>query len=1115
MEQKVKKFIFLLSFQDKKAQLVNTLRSITKNPTFADIKPLIDLPQISNEEIFDEIFLNKVCRNYEIIKYIVSKKLPFTTNQLKTISKTRFVQNDKRLREKFEKINNFKVEDKRYSINKLNKLTRERRLAISDTPVNRTIKIGVNIHKVDIQSKHWLDEYLNEWECLRKRVLEDIYNIFKSNETEILVRACDVSYSEKHIESKLNFSKEALKEGDAVKTFPIRGSNQLKYKLYRISYKNKKGDKKERIEYVADNGVNCLKLKKEEGGFRISKFSSQDLYNNLISPKYFSIKPSKKYSSKFYRGLKVSELTKNINSNSVRETLGASVASTVCSFIDKYYNSIGEINSKHKLNKKTFIKNYQYVTKNVFDYPDKPKQNNTEVTRYNAFITTYNQYINENVWQKSDDKDIKEKVKKLQIIKDIPSFPIIEKQETRDYEKILREMIDTYKNVKSHVDKIDFSKIDQIDLADWLGRKSARAGREIKYFFDKTEKKKNLTRNDYKQLAISSKDSIEIWKELVIFLDSKIKQIKIDLSTPKKARIVGDLYAQYVSIASELLYDKSTAEYADFRIRFNTLTALLKANPFEELKQEKSEISFSGFSSDGIRLKKGFALCFKESKGKLQFYVLFNLKQDIKLAFSNEGEFKAIAYIGSGEKQTAVIKPLSYEQKEGTCLLPLAFGKRIGRKYFYNNSIKSDTNSLKYLESLLVKFSNVRIVKEIVNTSKGKQARYYCAIALEKKFPRFIRNKDSLKNVKSVIGIDMGEKIPAVAALIDSKTNKIKSVWDLRADMNEKLRSIQNRKDEAQRRMGIIPPNLNTRIKNFTQKLLEDVAIQSLELSIRNTAIIATEDLSRGFGRGASKGTYVWMRQYTKLNDILASKAKELGITNLKNEKDYSNKGKTYIYSPRGYLVKVPASYTSKTSIQTGFILRSPNKFTIEEDDICNLSKLNIRDKELGVKINFDLDTKTLDIAWREGHTIKPFSGKARELGKFYDEVVTKERFEKLMNNIFNNRKSNSKERKEQIKKFVYNLLNPRREQAVYTDILTRKSVNADAQGAINVARSYLFSLSKEYADYKKIKDKGKKDQSSKSGFGFLKAWQNWYTNNLTILPNFLYINSNDQAQAA
>jgi hypothetical protein len=103
------------------------------------------------------------------------------------------------------------------------------------------------------------------------------------------------------------------------------------------------------------------------------------------------------------------------------------------------------------------------------------------------------------------------------------------------------------------------------------------------------------------------------------------------------------------------------------------------------------------------------------------------------------------------------------------------------------------------------------------------------------------------------------------------------------------------------------------------------------------------------------------------------------------------------------------------------------------------------------------------------------------------------------MDTVFNKRGSNSLERRLSIKRFASNLLNPRKEQAIYTDIFTGKHVNADAQGAVNVARSYLFSLSDVY------------DETVK-GVDRLKCWQDWYIQTLTNIPSFLYTCEDKQA---
>ena len=329
----------------------------------------------------------------------------------------------------------------------------------------------------------------------------------------------------------------------------------------------------------------------------------------------------------------------------------------------------------------------------------------------------------------------------------------------------------------------------------------------------------------------------------------------------------------------------------------------------------------------------------------------------------------------------------------------------------------------------------------------------------------------------------MGENIPAVMAVV-SLNNQIESYRFLHSEMKEKLVKIQEGKDLSQKNKGYVRPKLVSTIKNLTKTLLEDIAIESLSSCVNNKSLLVTEDLSRGFGRGSTKGTYVWMRQYTKLNDVLFDKSKELGLVNGKKQ--------PINFSSDGILAKVPAGYTSKTSVQTGFILRSAIYMEFIDIDITGIGIIKLRDNLLDTTFELNLKDKSIMVDWNNMTTIMKFNGKASELGRYYDSELGNYKFNKLINTVFNETSKSSNERKDSIKYFIYNLLNPRKTQEVYTDIFTRKSVNSDVQGSINIARSYLFGQSKNY--------------KSKLGSERLRRWQDWYKENLTEIPVSIYI---------
>lgn len=1094
---------------------------IIKNKSTVEICDLLRISKVEDEKLFNEVVINRLMRDYEIVSFVLANKLSFTEKQLYWISQTKYIQNLKEDREKFENLYGYDVKRKRFSINKLSKYTQRKGLRVASGDINRTIKIGADIKPLDVSQKAWLKNYLEEWDRLETLLLEDLYSLFRLDPGLLLSKAADVSHTRKYREEKFEFSEGVVKDdfGNDI-IFPIAKEGEESYLIYKLEYKNKESDKSYKKEYIASNctGLDIkIELNSESGGFEFKKFSGQSLYNDPVAPKYFSLKPVKeKYQTSFYtEGIKIPKEAEYLDGSQIKETLGKGVADTVCSFLDKYYGAISEVGITYRSNNKIFEKNKKNISllkkeaqeNTLFlenmAYPSQIESPTNElVEAYNSFVTTYNQLLNEEIWQQDilNNAKLKPKkeFKKLTRIKGIPSFPKVERNQVRNPEKVLKAVIEDYNLVKTLFDdSIQSYDFQGPTLNNFLSRKSGQSGKLMQEAFKDIAQKYDYSEDQWGRMIFKSENSKDIYLSLVSFLDVKIDEVDLSKTLEselsiREVRDVVDLYAQYISLLAHISFDKSSPEYYDFRIRVNTNLSLLKARPFEDENYTKEQLNFSGYSVTNSKFNKGLALAFKEVEDKLQFYIIFNLHQNIHLKFvEQETEFKAIAY----EKGVPVISNLNFDQgKRGTLIIPLQFGKRIGRKYFYQSLERSNAgiNELEYLKSGMIQFQNARFIRE----EKFGVEKYYFATSLKKS----LTSSDAQKNYdySRVMGMDMGEKIPAVIVSVDKKTQEILKAKALHPETNDKLWNIQKQKDKAQEELGIIPEKLRDKIKNLTQKLLEDIAIESLEKAITANSMLVTEDLSRGFGRGSQKGTYVWMRQYTKLNDILFSKANELGMSSRQPMTNSSN----------GILGKVVAANTSKVSLQTGFLLRSPGYLIIQDESISDLSEIIISD-DLGTEFVLNLDQKTVFVTWRDWRKEIEFIGKRSELGRFFNETNRgNSLFDYIIEEVFDNRTSNSQKRRKLVVSFVYNLLNPRKTQEEYKDIFTGDSVNADLQGAANVARSFGWIQSKVY-----IKSvKGKSLSSSEK----MMMYQDWYIKNCIenkTLPDFVFNDSWKRSQ--
>lgn len=147
---------------------------------------------------------------------------------------------------------------------------------------------------------------------------------------------------------------------------------------------------------------------------------------------------------------------------------------------------------------------------------------------------------------------------------------------------------------------------------------------------------------------------------------------------------------------------------------------------------------------------------------------------------------------------------------------------------------------------------------------------------------------------------------------------------------------------------------------------------------------------------------------------------------------------------------------------------------------------------DLGTTFKLDIRKRAVTVQWKS-YENTVFYKNPSDLGEFYGSDFGASNREEMLKQVFEKKDKDTTVRRNYLIKFVYNLLNPRKRQAEYKDIFTGMMVNADVQGAVNVARSFLFAQSKHYHKGMKTIDR-------------LKAWQNWYLENLTDIPKELFI---------
>jgi rubredoxin len=216
------------------------------------------------------------------------------------------------------------------------------------------------------------------------------------------------------------------------------------------------------------------------------------------------------------------------------------------------------------------------------------------------------------------------------------------------------------------------------------------------------------------------------------------------------------------------------------------------------------------------------------------------------------------------------------------------------------------------------------------------------------------------REYKTVLGVDLGEKILACATLLDvekgdekwsvflpvsdnlsngeneQKYRYVPNIKQLKEceQIDEKLidptrdkswqeyATLESRYRSIQKRYGKVPEKLRQRRDNLTDLLAEKIAVQIAKIAKQNQSLVVFEDLASGFTGSKSNN----LRLYTAIRRATISKMLKLGlisdtgitqtdIQKLDTDKNWS-KGTDF------GVMKINAPYTSRTCANCGFIYK-------------------------------------------------------------------------------------------------------------------------------------------------------------------------------------------------
>lgn len=952
-------------------------------------------------------------------------------------------------------------------------------------------------------------DLLTDFELARKLVMEDIWADYQENEAFYIQTAQEVEYAEEHGTEVSRFLSE---DGELVQTPFI--CQECQKPLYVHYYERAEEGKKSKPFYLArcletehKKGIklSTKKAEDEQITFDVKKFKAQPLSNHF-SAKYITGSKTQNGYEQCLKPFEVHEM-KHAWESSVGTALRQIAARDLAGFLDKYYDIRKAIQKICQENTKQLASNRAKlskcnITSQALELPE-IVVSRTELEYYNRLVSSYNAWLNEVCWQHDElGEELKEILPKLKRLKGYPSFPLVEKQQTQ-HNATEEELLTQFEALSNRIEEkwlvqsknlpdeyfIDFLK----KHAAWIIWQKLPEQRDIlsaplrKYLKRQEENKvshKPMVRvgawlyHFHRQLDKPLSEALQRTHQKI---DKKIN----DLKTHYEARKTGDKENRDIVAYQQLMkwyqakisffltafhpdYYQDTSFYWDTRGESLDLYGLLRGNPFKKrLTQKTFEIVGFSLSSNTPQYDALLALYINEA-GKREYYMLLQpLKKakKKKLLLDSSHHFdpenpQAGWYGFWKDKEGTALSPLTVDFDEDAIVrLPLLFGTRQGRRYLWNWNFplarQSDLGSLGLMNGRIIeKKVSSDLKDEWLLKKYKKQEGLYVAITIEKTANHGVLD-DKTWRYETIIGVDRGEKIPLVASLIDLNGNPIKQNIQIGVD-HYAIQKKYALKVARHQQTGAAQVNVDSkRAKHVADQMIHNAVAQLLDLAQKHNALIVLEDLSRGFGRRGKK-TYMTLQQYTKLEDHLIQKAREVGLY---------PKGDLLSNFRKGILAKVIAQHTSQTCSHCGRV-NSKNELT--RDLFSTLHKAN---GSYGVE--------------RPDGSILTLSS---ELTEDLDTLLKNGKsFSQL-----------SKTGKKALVKLLMQELQYRPSQDKFCCLYCGYEAHADAQAALNIGRAWLFVRedeiqaiqqnqkvpdkplgSKEYQEYKNKKPQAAKTKKS------------------------------------
>jgi hypothetical protein len=434
--------------------------------------------------------------------------------------------------------------------------------------------------------------------------------------------------------------------------------------------------------------------------------------------------------------------------------------------------------------------------------------------------------------------------------------------------------------------------------------------------------------------------------------------------------------------------------------------------------------------------------------------------------------------------------PVENSKIKPALALPLCFGTRQGREYFWH--FDRDLRTRSEWTPL-----NARLLR-VMPQEKPQLGEFYVTITFQRLAPPVTDVA-----TKKLVGVDRGEAVPASYAVVDAQgrflanpkrlaefsnylsqlegwekqnlslpeceRNKSgKPAWKsqpedgfgfIAPEYREQQREFNDKKRELQRTKGGYTRWLRAKERNRARALGGQVARDLLALSASHQAPLVFESLDSRLATRGGRGTMMRQMQYTRVFSSVTQKLAEAGLFDLKSKK-WNN----------AFVHKVGPAYTSATCSSCGQVHSTP----------------------LYEKI-----AATLQESGQDWQVTLP-NGESRQLPREYTYWVrgkgeqtanTDERIRELLNKPF---AELSKTNHNALISLLKNRWLPfRPDQATFRCLACGHSINADIQGALNIARKHLFRVSRA---------KKAEEDSEAARRKVMGEWEAWYRQKLATV---------------